>query len=396
MYTRTTITLSRSAFNHNISQINALTGHDGLALVIKSNAYGHGLLQIAQLGQAHPGVSSFCTVGLEEALQVRRAGITKPIISLSFLDGDSAQAISQDIQIGVSSYEEAVAVSAAAKQVGRTAKIHVKIDSGMGRMGFLPHEFLKALNALKRLPNLELYGIRTHLSDTGHTDLSYSTQQLALFNNLLDEVEAMGTIFTAIHAQSSSSLNLIPERRYSCVRIGASAYGLWKSEMQRKLLTDQHPGFSLRPILEWRTPIIQLKDVPAGSYIGYKRTFKTVRSTRLAIVPVGYWDGYPYGLSNKGVAYLKGYLVPVTGIISMNMTAFDVTDVPDVLVGDELVLIGIIPQILAHQVASAAGLITNEVTTHIHSSINRTIVEAHTPLSLLSEQSSPAAIRAAQ
>ena len=377
MFTRTKITLSRAAFNDNVRSINAVTGHDALALVVKSNAYGHGMLQMARLGQEHPGVSWLCTVGIKEALFLRKQGISKPLLVLSFLDSAIDEALYHDIHLSVSSYEEAVAVAAAAERVGKKARVHIKLDTGMGRMGFLPDQAVSALHEIRKLSQIELYGIRTHLSDTGHNDHSYSKKQLAEFDRVLDDAQAMGITFTCTHAQSSSSLDLRPERDYSFIRVGASAFGLWKSETQRSILTKKYPGFTLRPVLEWRANVMQLKKVPKGSYIGYKRTFRTTRPTTLAIVPVGYWDGYSYSLSNKGSAVINNQRVLVAGNISMNITAFDVTDVSGVQVGDELVLLGNASSVLPHEVAQRGSLITNEVTTLLHPSIDRVVVEEH-------------------
>ena len=377
MFTRSTITLSRTAFNHNVSSINAATGHGSLALVVKSNAYGHGMLQMAKLGQEHPGVSWLCTVGVEEALYLRKNGVTKPLMVMSFLDDSIDEAIKNDIHLNVNSFDDALSIDAAAQRVGRKAQVHVNIDTGLGRLGLLPGEAVSVLYQISTLPTIELYGIKTHLSDTGHADHSYSKKQLMIFDNVLDEAQQRGITFACSHAQSSSSLDLIPKRAYSFVRVGASAFGLWKSEQQRTLFTTKYPGFTLRPVLEWRAKIIQLKEVPTGSYVGYKRTYKAARPTRLAMVPIGYWDGYAYSLSNKGCALLNNQQVPVAGLISMNITTFDVTDVPNVNVGDELVLLGNASSILPHEIAQQANSITNQVTTLLHSSIERTIVENH-------------------
>ncbi len=382
MFNRTSITLSRAAFTANINAINTARGRDSLALVVKANAYGHGMAAMAQLGQEHNGVSWLCTVGIEEALVLRKQGITKPILVLSFLDGSIDEGIAHDIHLSVSSYDEALAVAAAARRVGKSGFAHLKIDTGIGRMGFLPDELLQQLPRMVLLPGLELYGIRTHLSDTGHADHCYSKKQLKLFDQLLDQAQAIGITFKCTHVQSSSSLDLIPERRYSFVRVGAAAFGLWKSEEQRQLLTKKYPGFNLRPVLEWRATISQVKEVPAGSYIGYSRAFKTTRPTKLAVVPIGYWDGYAYAQANTGVAVLNNHYVPVLGKISMNITAFDVTQVPDVRAGDQIVLLGNAPGILVHELAQCAGIISNLVTTPLYPSIERKVVEDHADLML--------------
>ena len=386
--TRTTITLSRTAFNTNVSKINALTGYSSLALVVKSNAYGHGISQMASLAESHPEVSWICTAGIQEALYLRGKGIMKALLVLSYLDGSLEQAVRKGIHLVVGSLEEAQAIAAAAQIVRRDAYVHVKIDTGMGRLGILADQSVQAINEMTKLPNLIVYGVFTHLAHTGHADQDYSYQQLARFDEVLDDLEAAGISIACTHALSSSSLHLKPKRKYSFMRVGASAYGLWKTTKQIKLLEELDPTFSLSLVLEWRTSIIQVKRLPAGSNVGYQLTFTTSKLSTIAIVPIGYWDGYPHALSNKGTALLNGYQVPVAGIISMNLAAFDVTDVPGVKVGDELVLVGDASLVRPYEIAHAAGQITNVFMTCINSSIKRILVEEHQ--SLLNEQSNVA------
>ena len=163
-------------------------------------------------------------------------------------------------------------------------------------------------------------------------------------------------------------------------------YGIWKSAQHAQRMTTVYPQFSLLPVLEWRTQIIQVKQVPAGTYVGYQKTFKTVRPTMLALVPLGYSDGYSYALSNKGQGLIHNQYAPVVGIVSMNLTAFDVTDIPGIKRGDEIILLGNAPSIMAHDYAQRANLITNNVMTMLPSFIARSIVPAHQPLSLPESQ----------
>jgi len=378
---RTHITLSRSAFTTNISRINSFTNYESLALVVKANSYGLGMLPLSLLAEKHPGVSWLCTVGISEALTLRSAGITKSILVLSYHDGSIEEAILQNIHIAASSLPEAEALSVAAQKVGKTAYMHVKIDSGMGRNGLLAHEALEIIRRMRQLPSVELYGIFTHLSDTGHADLTYSYLQLERFDRLLDDLEAAQMSIACTHALSSSSLNLHPRRRYSFMRVGAAAYGLWKNPAQRELVKTIAP-LELTPVAEWRSCITAVKTIPAGEYVGYKRTFFTTVPTKLAMVPIGYSDGYPYTLANKGKALIHGYTVTVAGIVSMNIIAFDVTHVPDVQVGDELILLGTHSPILPYEIAHDAGYITNLLMTGLHPSIERQIVEEHLPSQL--------------
>ncbi len=381
--TRTTLTLSRAAFNSNVSHIANLSGYSSLAIVVKSNAYGHGILPIASLAQAHPEVGWLCTAGVQEALFLRTQGITKPIVVLSYLEGNLEEAVIEGLHLAVCSWEDAQAVTAAAQKVGKTAFIHVKIDTGMGRLGILASQAVRIVNEMAKLPSLKVYGVFTHLSNTGHADHDYSYRQLAQFDDVLDDLEAAGIAIPCTHALSSSSLHLKPKRTYSFMRVGAAAYGLWKNPSQIALVKEVDPSFSLSPILEWRTRIIQVKQLPTGSNVGYQLAFTTTKPSTIAMVPIGYWDGYPHALSNKGKALIQGHIVPVAGIVSMNLAAFDVSDVPDVKVGDELILIGNAPQVQPYEVAREAGQITNVLMTCINGAIERTVVEGHASLMLL-------------
>ena len=380
---RTTLTLSRAAFNANISHLANLTGCTSLAIVVKSNAYGHGILPIASLAQAHPEVGWLCTAGVQEALLLRAQGITKPILVLSYLEGNLEDAVMQELHLAVCSWEDAQAVAVAAQKVSKTAYIHVKIDTGMGRLGILVDQAVSTVNEMTKLPSLKVYGVFTHLAHTGHADQDYSYRQLAQFDEVLDDLDAAGIAVPCTHALSSSSLHLKPKRAYSFMRVGAAAYGLWKNPSQIALVKEVDSSFSLTPLLEWRTRIVQVKQLPAGSNVGYQLTFTTTKPSTIAVVPVGYWDGYPHTLSNKGKALLRGHIVPVAGVISMNLAAFDVSDVPDVKVGDELILIGNAPQVLPYEVAHCSGQITNVLMTRINGDIERTIVEDHEPLIVL-------------
>ena len=231
--TRTTLTLSRSAFNSNISHIANLTGCTSLAIVVKSNAYGHGILPIASLAQAHQEIGWLCTAGVQEALFLRAQGITKPILVLSYLEGNLEEAVIEGLHLAVCSWEDVQAITAAAQKVGKTAFIHVKIDTGMGRLGILANQAVRIVNEIMKLPSLKVYGVFTHLSNTGHADQDYSYRQLAQFDDVLDDLEAAGIAIPCTHALSSSSLHLKPKRKYSFMRVGAVC--LWSLE---KSFTD--------------------------------------------------------------------------------------------------------------------------------------------------------------
>jgi alanine racemase len=338
------------------------------------------MLEIASRAQANQHVSWLCIAGINEALLLRKKGITKPLLVLSYLDGSLEEGISQGIHFVASSWEDALVIASTAQKIGKTAFIHVKIDTGMGRLGIFADQVVQLIHDMTKLSHLVVYGVFTHLSHTGHADQAYSYEQLSRFDHILDDLKASGITIECTHALSSSSLHLKPKRKYSFMRVGGAAFGLWKNSHQIEVVKEVAPEFSLTPILEWRTRCFQLKHLPTGSVVGYQLSFITKKPSVIALVPIGYWDGYPHALSNKGKAMIKGYIVPVAGIVSMNLAAFDVTDVPDVQVGDEFILIGNVPHLMPYEVAHAAGQITNVLMTCINGSIERTIIEQHYPL----------------
>lgn len=380
MDTLTNIELSRSAFHSNINSIAEAAGSAKIALVIKSNSYGHGAREIVQMAEENKLVAWYCTAGLSQALEITKAGTKKTVLALSFLDGDFEEAVALGIHMMVYTLQDALALNNAAQRVGKQAFIHIKIDTGMCRLGILPEEALLFIRALQLLPHLTLYGLASHLSDTPNPDQTFSHQQLKSLEEVRELCKDIGINFSAVHAQSSSALAVPTENIYTHIRVGAAAYGIWKSEEHRAMLQKLHPSLHLQPVMRWKTKIIQIKKVPAGACVGYDRTFVTQRPTVLAVAPVGYWDGYPRSLSNKGHALIQNQLAPIAGIVSMNITTFDVTEIPEVALHDTIILLGDTPGIRAYEVAQTAKLIANEIITHINPSIERTIVESHTPL----------------
>ncbi len=376
MSQHTSIELSRQAFQYNIDQLKKAAGAAGLALVVKSNAYGHGLREMALLADENPSISWICTAGLSEALFLRRLGINKQLLVLSFIDDGIEEAVALGIHVMCSNREDACAMSAAAERLGKKAYIHVKVDTGMSRLGIFPDDVLGFLKFLSHLPQVIIAGIATHLSDTPNPDQTFSYQQFKTFDTVVDIVKAAGFDIPYTHVQSSSSLCLRPEREYSFIRAGAAAYGIWKSAAHRELIRMHHPYFDVMPVLHLKTRIVHIKKIPAGSAVGYDRTFIAQRPTVLAIAPVGYFDGYSRGLSNRGHGLIHNQFVPIAGIVSMNLTAFDVTDL-EVSLHDEISLIGPFPGITASECAQSARIITNEMVTHLNPTIVRRIVPAH-------------------
>lgn len=372
---RTWIEIDAQALTYNIHMLKRVSGSAQLALVVKSNAYGHGMLSIAHIVEDIPVVSLLCTAGLQEALLLRSQGIKKPILVLSYIDAPHEQAILHNIQCAIYNYADAVTLNTAAQKHGVYAHIHLKIDTGMTRLGVLPQDTLALVKKILVLPNLILQAVFTHLCDTPNPDPSFSAFQLQQFDQVVALLEQQGIVIPYTHTLSSSGLRLTTKKNYSLVRAGARAYGLWKLPECKQALQERHgQDFDLQTVMTWKTRIIHINTVPAGSSVGYDRTHIVPKESRIAILPIGYWDGYPRSLSNRGVVLVNDTYAPVVGIVSMNLTAIDITDCPiTISVGDEVTLIGPQEYITPMACAQKAQSITNEIVTRIHSDIPRII-----------------------
>lgn len=370
---KTIIELDKHAFSYNINQIKKIIGPTELAIVLKSNAYGHGIKEIACMSLEENHVKWLCTAGISEALILKKCGIKKPIIVLSFLDADLEEAINLDIHCPVYNIEDAYALSQAAQNINKQAFVHIKVDTGMSRLGISPEDIINFIRSVNKLPNIKVFGIFTHLCDTPNPDQRFSYQQLETFDKVLDVLENAGIHIPCTHAQSSSSLCIIPKRQYTLLRAGAAIYGVWKSDQHRNLILDKFPEYNLKPVLTWKTKVIQLKTISTGSTVGYDRTFTATKPMTIAVLPVGYWDGYNRGFSNNGVVIVNGQLAPVIGIVSMNLTIIDVTGIKNVQLGNEVILLGEYTQLTAQYCASKAKIITNELIVQLNSDIKRII-----------------------
>lgn len=376
MNNRTWVEISASAFNHNIDQLKRLAPCHEVAVTVKSNAYGHGLHQIAMLADAHPGVDWLCTAHSDEALSLRRAGIKKPILNLVYCDPqDLAECIKQHIAVTITDSLALAAIAKVAEELKLKALVHIKMDTGLNRLG-VSHEYQDDafIRAMKH-PHISLQGIFTHISDKDNNDQSYTKKQIAFFNSMIAQLRHHGIVVPRTHVLSSGALEFASSNdHHSMIRPGTNIYGLWSSMISQQRIGAQYADFSLQPVMSWKTRIIQIKHLPANTSVGYARTHITSRPTTIAILPVGYFDGYPRGLSNKAQVMIRGTLVPVIGIVSMNLIVIDITDVPQAQINDEVILLGPHPGITATDIATLLGTINIEITTRINPTISRILI----------------------
>jgi alanine racemase len=315
------------------------------------------------------GVTWLGVACLGEAITLRRAGIEAPILILGFTPPWQArEAVLQRITTTVFSERVARALSDAAVDLEREARVHVKVDTGMGRLGLLPDQVLPFVREISELPALNVEGIFTHFSDADAEDLDYTCGQLAQFDQVLEDLRQQDLLPPKIHAANSAAILRLPQSHYSMVRLGMAMYGLDPSTA-----APCPEGFT--PALTYKCQVAQVKTLDEGSYVSYGRTFRTERRSRIAVIPVGYADGFRRAPKHWGQVLVGGARAPIVGRVCMDQTMIDVTDIPGVRQGDEVVLIGQqgTERITADEVARRLGTINYEVVSEILARVPRVI-----------------------
>lgn len=369
---RTWIELDEKAYHDNITQIRLLTDAQNLGVVLKGNAYGHGLIPIAHMAQKHDAIDMIITVAASEALELRLAGITKKILVLAHYDMPLDDLITQDIAVVCSDIGFLPLLEKAASRVGKKALVHMQIDTGMTRLGVMPGDVVYFLDYYDSCKNIEIVGCMTHLSDSENPDSAFTERQRKTFQSLVKLIKQRIPTIDYVHDCSSGSMCFAEPG--SLVRVGLNQYGYWKSDIQYQRCMQKKNDAYLKPVLTWKTRIIQIKKIKECASVGYARTYTAPSGSVIAILPIGYADGYVRGLSNKGSVVINGKSAPVVGIVSMNLCAVDVTDIPSVSVGSEVTLIGDFPGSRVYDLAEKTGTINYDILTGIHVSLKRNVV----------------------
>ena len=329
--------ISLDAVEHNFHEMRKNIAQDTkMIAVVNANAYGHGAVQIAHLIQNYDYIWGFATATAEEALALRKAGVMKPILILGIVfDEYYPELVRNHIRPAVCEYEEARKLSAEAVSQGETVHIHIALDTGMTRIGFadIP-ESVEEIRKIAALPNLEIEGMFTHFARADEYDRSPAMVQLERYREFSERVAEAGVEIPLHHCSNSAGIIRVPEANLSIVRAGITIYGIYPSA---QVETDI---VRLAPVMELKSHVTYVKDVEPGTAISYGGTFAADRKLRVATVPVGYADGYPRQLSNKGWVLIHGQKAPILGRICMDQFMVDVTDIPDVCKGDEVTLIG--------------------------------------------------------
>lgn len=326
-----------AAVRYNLESMHRNTAPDvKIAAVIKTDAYGHGALQIARAVESLPYLWGFAVATIEEALALRADGRKKPILILGISFPEQYPAIvEEEIRPAVCSYHAAQELSEAAGRLGGTCRIHVKIDTGMSRIGFAVGEkSADEIAQIAALPNINIEGIFTHFARSDEEDKGAAYAQLALFRGMIGRLEERGISIPLKHCSNSAGIVELPEAGMDMVRAGITLYGLWPSEEVRRDIID------LKPVMSIKSHVSFLKTLEPGQSVSYGGTYTAESTRRIATIPVGYGDGYARGLSNKGCVLIRGRRAPIRGRVCMDQFMVDVTDIPDVREGDPVTLLG--------------------------------------------------------
>lgn len=321
---------------HNMREVRRIVREDiSVMAVVKANAYGHGSIETSKVFLKN-GACYLAVATLGEAIELRRAGINAPILILGYIKNSQYHiAVEEDITETIYNMESAKFLSNAAVKLKRKAKVHIKIDSGMGRIGFRPDEkSIEEIVNIAKLPNLEVEGIFTHFAKADELDKTFTIEQYEKFQWTIKELGNKGLNIPIKHASNSAAIIDLPEYNLNMVRGGIMLYGLYPSD---EVIKEK---VKLKPAMTLKAEISNIKVVPKGTGISYGQIFVTERESKIATIPIGYADGFTRLLTSKSEVAIKGQRAPVVGKICMDQSMIDVTDVENVHIGDEVILFG--------------------------------------------------------
>lgn len=361
------------ALAHNMREVKRLAQKDALVTaVIKADGYGHGAIKIAQT-LLDNGADRFAIACLDEGIELRRAGFKVPILILGYTDKErSEEIIKNDLEQAVYSWDLAEELSKEAVKQGRKVKIHIKVDTGMGRIGLQSNpDSVKLIKRISQLPNIIMEGIFTHFAVADAADKTYTEGQYEKFNWIYRELEKENVKINIRHCGNSATIIDLPDMHMDMVRAGIMLYGLKPSDevMQNKL--------ELKQVMSLKVRISHVKEMDAGQSVSYGRKFIADRKSKIASLPIGYADGYTRMLSGKAEALAGGKRVPIAGRICMDQCMIDVTGIENVNVGDEVVLFGKQGNEFIHidELAEKLGTINYEIVCMIGKRVPRVYIK---------------------
>jgi alanine racemase len=362
--------IDRSAIAHNLAHVRSrLREGTKVLAVLKADAYGHGAVGFAREVESL-GIDMIGVGDSSEALELRAAGIRAPIVILgAIVPGEMRAVVENDVATVIHSQERASLLAEVAHALGTRARVHLKVDTGMGRLGVMPAVARTLARTIASNPHLQFEGIGTHYGSAASPVPFHTADQLTTFVRLLEDIRSDGIATPLVHASNSAAVFSTLSEHFSMVRVGLALLGMDPGNLP----VGESP---LRPVLSLRTQIVYLKDVPEATPVGYNRTYLTRRDTRLAICAAGYSDGIPYALSNRAFVLVRGERAPVVGSVSMDYTTIDVSLIPGASVGDEVTFIGQSGKrrIRTEDLARTIGTIPYEITTRLGRRVARRFV----------------------
>lgn len=364
------IDLDKAAYN--MKNIKKLVKDKEVIAVVKADCYGHGADDLAPVFLEN-GASRLAVAILTEGIELRKKNITAPIMILGYTPLElGEELINNDIEQTVYDLEYAKKLSNIAEKLGKKAKIHIALDTGMGRIGFIPNEeSIEAVEKIASLNGIEIIGIFTHFSTADEYDKTYTNEQFKKIKNFISELEKRNINIPLKHVSNSGAIMDMPETYLDAVRAGIILYGYYPSNEVNKEKLD------IKPILTLKTTVSHVKEVEEGTSISYGRTFITERKSKIATIPIGYADGYSRLLSGKAKVIINGKFAPVVGRICMDQCMIDVTDIGEVKVGDEVILLGEEGNLKfnADDFAEIMGTINYEITCMLKQRIPRVYIK---------------------
>jgi len=373
------VEIDSEALTHNLHEFRRLIGkHRLLLATVKANAYGHGMEEVSLIA-LRAGADWLGVHSLEEGTRLRNAGLDCPILVMGYIPLDELRkTVKHNLRLTVYNMETVQRLAELHPPPGERIRLHVKVETGTHRQGIQVEDTPPFVKEVNTFPNLMVEGLSSHFANIEDTtNHSYARYQIETFRRVCESLEKEGIEIPIKHIACTAAAILFPETYFDMVRVGIGMYGLWPSkETYLSCLLQNREPVRLKPVLSWKTKIAQVKRIPQGAYVGYGCTYRTTRETLLAVLPVGYYDGYSRAFSNVSHVLIKGHRAPVRGRVAMDFFMVDVTDIPGVEVEDEGVLLGKNGEesITADDLASFGGTINYEIVTRINPQVPRIIL----------------------
>ena len=358
------------AYVHNLGVVRSFTGpNQRIIAVIKADAYGHGAVPVGRAA-LRAGVAMLGVATVQEALALRQAGIDAPVLVMVNPHADDLNLIIEHrLTLMISDIATAQRLGELAREAGRVTTVHCKVDTGMGRQGFADDEAPAALQAISRITHVDIEGVATHFPSSDVPEDPFTLNQIKTFRQVVRRIEKLGVPFEFAHAANSAAIINYPDSFFDAVRPGIISYGVWP-------VPDTAERSPLRRVLRWETHVVQVRDLPDGTSIGYNRSFTANGPIRTAVLPVGYADGYRRHLSNNADVLIRGRRCPVRGSVCMDQIVVDVSALPELHCGETATLIGSDGDetITAGELARRAGTIPYDILTGIGKRVVREYV----------------------